>query len=47
MIYFIEEVFQVDINNVLVTFIDVSLCLLYRLLGIAIRPESIAVWFEL
>ena len=43
----IKEVLQVDVNDVLVTFVDVSLCLLYRLLGVAIRPEAIAVWPEL
>jgi hypothetical protein len=36
VINFIKEVFQVDVNNVLIPFIDVSLRLLYCLLGVAI-----------
>ena len=46
MIYFIEEALKVYINNMLVTFIDVILRLLYSLQSIAIGSESVAVFFE-
>ena len=47
---FIEETFQVNINNVLITIIDIFQCLLDCLMGVAIGAETITVllevWFE-
>jgi hypothetical protein len=42
MVNFIEETFEVYIDNVAIAVIDVLLCFMYRLLGAAIGPESIA-----
>ena len=47
MFHFIEEAFQINIHDVFMTCIDVLLRLKHRLLGIAIRPESVAVFFKL
>jgi hypothetical protein len=44
MVYFIEEAFKVYINNVLISLMNVLLCLLYALVGIFARPEAVAVF---
>lgn len=43
---FVEEVFQVYANNVLITFMDVAVCLLHGLVGIAAQLEAIAVFLN-
>ena len=43
MVNFIEEAFQVNIYNVLITAVDVVLCFEYCLLGIFVRTETITV----
>ena len=47
MVHFIEEVFQVDINDVLMPFIDVPLPTLHCLLGAPSGAEAVAVGLEL
>ena len=47
MFYFIEEVLQVYINDVLISLIDVLLCLLHGLVGILARTKTITMVFEL
>jgi len=47
MIYLIEKGFQVDIHNVVITFIDIPLRCPYRLMGLASESETIASGLEL
>lgn len=49
VIYFVEEVLQVYVNNVLITGIDVFLCLEYSLLGVAVgtKTEGVILKFNL
>lgn len=47
MVHFIKEVPQVYVNDVLITRINVFLCLEYRLLGVAVGTETKAVVLEL
>lgn len=47
MVYFVKEVFKVYINYVLITFINILLRLLYRLLGIAVGAKPVTTGSEL
>jgi len=47
MVYFIEETFEVNINDVFVTFVNVLLRLLYALVCVFVGTETIAVGFKL
>ncbi len=46
MVYFVEETFKVYINDVFVTFIDILLRLLYALVCVFVRSETVAVVFK-
>lgn len=46
MVYFVEEAFQVYINDMIITLMDVLLRLLYALVRIFARTKAIAVVFE-
>jgi hypothetical protein len=47
MVNFIEEGFQVNVHNVVITFIDMPLRRQYRLMGVAFGSETVASGFEL
>ena len=47
MVNFIEEAFEVYIDYMAVAIVDVLLCFKYRLLGVAIGSESVALIIKL
>ncbi len=46
MVYFVEETFEVYINYVFVTIMNILLRLLYALVCIFVGPETVAVIFK-